>query len=262
VVDQLLADQDLAGLGVDERGDAARRRVVVDQRGLPRRPHPVLGRRDGDEPRMRRLAEPGGVEHGPVAAGAPVRQRADLKLRVPAGRPHRVGGPEVARAGHARVRRQRGRDVRDLAVGDADRDQAVAARRQAAEALAQQHRATLADRRRADQLEVARGRRADAEQGAVAGDPLARCGDLAGGQAARDHPVDGGQRLRRAEAVPGRLQAGARHERALACRWRITTLAVVDVRGSRMLPLDGRSGDRASRRQPQQTQHRHAHRKT
>ena len=235
---------------------------VVDQRGLPCGPDAVLRRRQPDEPRLRGLRQPAGVEHRPAGARACVGHRADRQAGVLAGRAHGRRRSEVAAARDLRVGRERRRRVHHLAVAHADRDQAVTTRGQRAEALAQQHGAAVADRRRADELEVARRRGADAEQPPVARDPLAG-GDLGiAGQTARHHAVGRRQRVRRAEAVPRRPQALARDQRALPRGRRLAARAGVEVRVCAFLPLEARRRVGTAHHDAQDDEHRPAHSQT
>ena len=230
VVDEPFADEHLTGLGVDERGESV---VALEQRRLPRQADAVARRRHRDQPRLGRPVEPAGVEHRPAAPLAGVADRARAQSRVLGRGAHRRCRAHVAGAGDVRVGRERGRHVGDPAVPHADRDQAVAAGGHAVERLAQQHRMV----RGGHDLEVACRRRVDAEQREVARDPLARgrrlVGRQPGGEISR---LAGRHCVRRAEAVPRDLQSGG--QRSLAPRRRYAPVASVDVRWSRVLPLE------------------------
>ena len=100
VVDETFADEHLAGLGVDERGEAV---VALDQRRLPGQADAVARRRHGDQPRLRRPVEPAGVEHRPAAPLTGVVDRAGGHVRVARRLADRGRGAHVARAGDVRV---------------------------------------------------------------------------------------------------------------------------------------------------------------
>ncbi len=246
VVDDPVADEQRSALGVDV---AHRPELLgnVHQEHLVGLPNAVRGCRHRDEACTRGLGVALDVHHRPAVLGADVRDRA---RRLSGGlRGGADGGVrrECDGAGELCVRRQRGRQERDLAVDHADRDETVATRVEPAERLAEEDGAAGAELRRVDELERGELALREAEQLPVCAQVRAGGRDVVGREAGGEVRARVGKRLGRAELVEPRLGAGL-DVAALPVGRSLAAPAVVDVRVSFLLTLDvGRSGCARSR---------------
>ena len=210
----VLPEEDVAALRVDEGCEGGRRagRDVENVR-LVCGPNPVRRRWQRDEPCPLRLRETGHVEDGPGGLGADVRDVTERHVPPDVGcRPEPCGlRGEGRRAGGIAVSRGRGRDVGDLPAGDADGDQPILRRGQAAEALAEDHCMPVvsAHLRVAQQFEVRDSSVGQTEQSLVRADPGQRGARGVAAQPGREVAAVLEERLRGAETAPGRRCAEA-----------------------------------------------------
>ena len=214
MVDDAVADEQLGRRRVDV-AHGSERLAQVHEEDLVRLPHAVRRRRHADEPDACRIAETGDVEDGPAVLLPRVADRPGRMAGRIGGRPDRILGGDGHGAGEARVRRERGRERGDLAVGDADRDEAVTAGRDVAEALAEEHGAPRPDRRPVEELEVGDLGLGQSEQLRVARRYSARPGDVVVREPGRE--IAAGSLS--ASGEPKRLKRACEPCLTLSCPW-------------------------------------------
>ena len=184
VLHDAVAHEQRTVLGVDvaHRAEWVRGHDVHDQ-DLVGPPNAVRRRRHPDEANTCRVGVPVDVHRDPAVLPADFRDGAGRLSRGLGRGAYGVLRREDDRVGQRRVGRQRRRQESDLAVDDAHGYETVASGFEAAERLAKEHGAPLADRRCVDELELGELIRAQPQQLAVLAQVLPRRYDVVGRQA-------------------------------------------------------------------------------
>ena len=246
VVDDPVADEQRSALGVDV-AHGTELLGNVHQEHLVGPPNAVRGCRHRDEACSRRLGVALDVHHGPAVLGSGVRDRARRLSCSLCGGAHGVVCGECDGARELCLRRQRGRQERDLAVDHADRDETVATSVEPAERLAEEDSAARAELRRVDELERGELALRETEQLPACAQVRTRGRDVVGWKPRGEVRTRVGERLGRPELVEAGFVAGL-DLAALPVGRSLAALPVVDVRVGSCLTLDvGRSGCARSR---------------